>query len=393
MKPRRLAVVCRRYWPATGEQVQAIEWLAEGLRRAGHEVTILTAALGKQWPTHVVHREVKVERLAQLHLQPWNTLTYLWSLLSHLRTHKNQFDAVIVSGLRYDAYAVVRALRGTSLPVFLWSEGAGIGGDIQWQQNSHFGARVVGGCFDGQALFCTSQVAAEELLAHGAPPEKIVRLSLGITPFPERTIEAKIAARKALGDVNHDLLLDQRSPLAIYHGPLAAGLGLEELVSSWRGVQAKLPTARLWLVGDGDLREKLWNLITDLDLRYRVCMPGVFDDLTELLAAADALVMPHLTSTSHTSMIPALAAGLPVVAGDVPTSRELISHAQEGLLVSAQNLGDMSEAITTLISDPLAHHRFSMLARESALRRFDLGSMIKRIVDVIETTIPPRNSR
>lgn len=392
MTSLRLAVVCRRYWPAIDEPQQAISRLADGLRQAGHRVTIFTAALGSKWPAQVVHREIPVERLTQLHYKPWGTVTYLWSLVTHLRTHLDQFDAVIVSGLRYDAYAVVRALRGSKIPVLLWSEGAGIGGDVEWRQTANFGPRVLRGCFEADAILCTSTAAADELRSAGASDAITHTIPLGIAPFPGRVSVARQHARICLAACNHDLQLDHRAPLAIYHGPLAAGLGLTQLITAWRAIQLKLPQARLWIIGDGSERETLWQMISDFDLRYRVCMPGVFDDLAELLAAADLLVMPHLVSTSHSTMAAAVAAGLPVVAGDVPTSSELITHEREGLLVNAARPADLSEAIAEVLGDPVRAARHSQAARETASRQLSIQRMIDATVEQVERSIQQRHS-
>ena len=109
--------------------------------------------------------------------------------------------------------------------------------------------------------------------------------------------------------------------------------------AGWRGwstpgkpIARRRPDARLWLVGEGSLRSALRRRIEGLNLGGRVVLVGVFDQVDELLAAADLFVRPTLEAGTSLALLEAMAAGLPVVASDIPGHREWIADGRDGLL-------------------------------------------------------------
>ena len=52
---------------------------------------------------------------------------------------------------------------------------------------------------------------------------------------------------------------------------------------------------QLWLIGEGPDREALYDRIRELQLTGHVLMPGAFDDVGDLLKAANSFVLPSYT--------------------------------------------------------------------------------------------------
>ena len=94
-------------------------------------------------------------------------------------------------------------------------------------------------------------------------------------------------------------------------------------------VFAQLPEHDLVLVGDGPQRAALEQLARDLKLESRVHFCGRRDDVPEVLAAADALVLPSAWEGMPNVVLEAMAAGRPVVACDVTGVRDLLGAADE----------------------------------------------------------------
>lgn len=106
------------------------------------------------------------------------------------------------------------------------------------------------------------------------------------------------------------------------------------------------PKFRLILVGDGSLRSSLESLVESLQLEQQVAFLGSRQDVPELLGQSDLFVF----STTHQEglgsvLIEALAAGLPVVASDVPACRELLDEGAVGELVPANDPHHLAAAI------------------------------------------------
>ena len=77
----------------------------------------------------------------------------------------------------------------------------------------------------------------------------------------------------------------------------------------------------------------------------------MFDDIEEVLAAADVLVAPSPLG-AETAVREGMAAGLPVVAGDVAANRWLIDAGRDGLLVPPENVTLLAEALLGVLAEP-----------------------------------------
>jgi glycosyltransferase involved in cell wall biosynthesis len=74
--------------------------------------------------------------------------------------------------------------------------------------------------------------------------------------------------------------------------------------------------------------------------------------------AADVLVLPHSMKYVHSAyytsplkLFEYMAAGVPIVASDLPSNREVIRHGQNGWLVEPDNPGALAQAIHRLLED------------------------------------------
>ena len=119
-------------------------------------------------------------------------------------------------------------------------------------------------------------------------------------------------------------------PRAPQNPPLLLSVGTVEerkdLITAVRAL-ATLPSFRLVSVGPHTpYANKVMQVATDLGLRERVELLGFVDDgtLRSLYARATALVFPSLYEGFGLPPLQALAAGLPVVASDIPVVREVL---------------------------------------------------------------------
>lgn len=383
----RLALVTRRFWPLVGGAEMAMANLAAEFRRQGHSVRIVTGRWEKHWPLEMVHREVPVTRLPHPRTRGWGTLRYMYALSSWLSREKQNLDAVLVSMLKHDAYCAVGALQNSGVPVVLRGEGAGPGGDCVWQQTARFGMRIRKRCQGASALISPSDAIAQELFEAGYAPRRIVRIDNGVQIPPPSNPNTRAAARAALGEANHDLRLEPHAPLAVYTGRLHPDKGLLDLVNAWRPIAERWPAARLWLVGEGPQREELFHRISDIDLKYRICLPGAFDDIEDVLQAADLFLLPSYSEGMSLSLLEAMAAGIPAIASDIPGNRALITHEQSGLLVPPRDVPGLSTAMVRLLEQPALRNSLGSQAREEVQQKYSLEKMGREHLELIQRLV------
>jgi glycosyltransferase involved in cell wall biosynthesis len=386
----RVVLVIRRFWPMVGGAEVLLSRLAAGLQVRGATVTVLTPKWQPDWPAEIEDHGFRVVRLPPPSGSGWGALRYMQRLAQWLHQHREQFDVVCVSTLRQDAYAVLTAARKDGFPVVLRAERAGGAGDCHWQLEAYCGQRLKRRCNKAAAIIAPSPAVERELIAAGYPRERIHSVSKGVAiptgPVVQRTADhddpQQIEAREALAEADPALMLPSHSPLAVYVGPLAQHKGLEHLVAAWPKVLSRWPNARLWLVGEGPMRGRLLGQIDERSLIGRVVLSGVFDDVEDMLRAADLFVLPSLDEDLSLALLEAMAQGLPVVASDLPGNRTVITDAVHGRLTPPGDTNALSAAILEMFDKPELASRLGEQARQRVAIDFSLDQMVDHHLQV-----------
>jgi glycosyltransferase involved in cell wall biosynthesis len=374
VKPPRLVMVVRRFWPLVGGPERLLANLAVELAGRGCEVIVLTARWKPAWPARIQYYGLPVVRLSSAPDSYWGMLRYLRSLARWLRVNDSRYDLIYVSALRHEAAMALR-VANASKPVVLRAERAGIRGDCLWQTKVACGRRIKRHCTAASALIAPSELIGQELIAAEYPASRIRLLSNGVPVPPARTPESKAAARAVLAETHAALNLPDDAPLAVYAGRLNQEKGAKNAIIAWRQVLGRWPKARLWLAGEGPDRAALQRHIDTLNLSARVLLTGVFDAIIELLAAADLFIAPATEADASVAIMEAMAAGLPVVSTDAAGHRACLTDGQEGLLVPVQDPSALAAAIVRLLDEPALAARLGAAARERAIREFSLSKM------------------
>ena len=384
MSRLRLVLVTRRFWPLVGGAEMTMANLAAALTEAGHRVTILTAAWNPDWPVEIQHRGVPVMRVKQSRRRFWGTWQYMRGLRRWLREHRGNYDLVYVSMLKHDAYASVGVCRKLGVPIVLRAEGGGTTGDVAWQRSNRFGRWIRRRCKLANAIIAPSPAIQEELAAAGYDVDRLHFIPNGVSNLPERTPKRRMAAREALGTAHAVLSLGNDTKLAVFTGRLSEEKGLTTLVDAWSRVLKNRSNTRLWLVGEGPLRDRLAEQIESLHMRGRCVLVGSFDSVEELLAAADVFVLPSREEGMSIALLEAMANGLPIVAADIPGNRTLITSSENGLLVSPDDPAALATAIGSLLDTPTRAAQYGEAARRRIQQEFVLSTMVNRHLELFQ---------
>lgn len=87
------------------------------------------------------------------------------------------------------------------------------------------------------------------------------------------------------------------------------------------------------------------------------------------------------------ALLEAMAAGLPVVACDIPGNRDLVADGQTALLVPVRDPPRLSQAIERLLNAPLLRVRLGEAAREVAINRFSLPQMADLHLELFDRVV------
>lgn len=108
------------------------------------------------------------------------------------------------------------------------------------------------------------------------------------------------------------------------------------------------PNIKFILVGDGELKQELEALANQLNLGERFRFLGPRNDVEKVLHAMDLFVSASLWEGLPTVIMESMAAGVPVLATDIPGSNDLIDKNETGWLVPLQDSYSMAEKILSI---------------------------------------------
>lgn len=97
---------------------------------------------------------------------------------------------------------------------------------------------------------------------------------------------------------------------------------------------------------------------------------GERDDVPDLLAAVDLLLVPSWEEPFGRSVVEAMAAGVPVLATDVGGPAEILRPARAGILLPPRDPAPWAASAARLLADPAAREAMGRRGREDAGRRF-----------------------
>jgi len=130
---------------------------------------------------------------------------------------------------------------------------------------------------------------------------------------------------------------------------------------------ARQPGWQLQLVGDGPDRVRLEALTLELGLDPKEVFLGRRSDIPELLGQADLFAFSTTASEGFgIALIEAMAAGLPIIASDVPACREVLKDGAAGALVPAADPDAWADGLRQLMTHPSTRQALAARAQAHA---------------------------
>ena len=307
-----------------------------------------------------------------------------------MTVHRPAFDHLPGLGAKWDALALVRALRPPLQNMraqfafdvidaqFFWPDGPtaialgqqfGVpvsikarGADIHhWGTNPRTRDQVAAAGRAADGMLAVSAAMKADMIALGMPADRIRVHYTGI----DRAVfyvRDRSSTKAALG-------ID--GGLIVSVGALIARKGQRFVIEALPA----LPGATLVLIGRGEDEAALRARAASLGVGDRVRFMGALPQavIADWLAAADVMALPSASEGLANAWVEALASGTPVVTCEVGGARELIDRAEAGALVP-RNAGKIADAVGALIAQPYDRDavaatvaRFSWEANTAAL--------------------------
>ena len=158
----------------------------------------------------------------------------------------------------------------------------------------------------------------------------------------------------------------------------------ESLIKAFKAVNELHPNSRLVILGEGNYRDVLEELLVELEIVDLVSLTGFIDSPESIVSHADFFVSSSLYEGVSNSLLESLALGVPVIATDCPSGiGEIVTNGENGYLVSMKGdiVKNLSERMSFVIKDnrKLDPKRINKKIRED----FDSKVVIKEYEDIL----------
>jgi len=180
-------------------------------------------------------------------------------------------------------------------------------------------------------------------------------------------------------------------------GRLCEAKGQLLLVEAAASLLAEGIDFELILAGDGPLREQLETLIRTTGLAGRVRITGWISSLEvrAQLLAARALVLPSFAEGLPVVIMEAMSLRRPVISTYIGGIPELVRHGENGWLVPAGSVEELTTAMRDCLSRPIEQmQRLGAAAYDRVIARHDVDTEARKLAvlfaEATETALPGR---
>lgn len=165
-------------------------------------------------------------------------------------------------------------------------------------------------------------------------------------------------------------------------GQFTAEKGHDVLISAFAKVAAAFPPAQLLLVGEGELRGQYLQQAEGLGVANKILLPGFVRDLERVWPALDLFVFPSRSEGLGSSLLMAMAHGVPVCASRTGGIPEVVTDGTTGYLFPSGDADTLSQCVLAIIRNPGQSRMLALNARERVRQRFTADRMIQETYKV-----------
>jgi len=249
----------------------------------------------------------------------------VWAYRQIQKRHRaNSYDIIHLHGDFIEAYFGGKLSKKLGIPAVITIH-AGLNKRLLKPKNAEYFKNI-------GKIICVSDEIAEDLKSIGISENKFVIISSGVYISDFRGVDKnKIAT----------LRYQYSKPIIISVGVLRINKGFEYLIEAFKHIKKAFDSVTLLIIGDGPEKGVLQKKARDLSSVYFLGRQE-HDKVIEYLCASDIFVLASISTVNDregipTSIMEAMAAGLPVVATKVGGNPQLVEDSKNGFLVNSGN--------------------------------------------------------
>jgi phosphatidylinositol alpha-1,6-mannosyltransferase len=161
--------------------------------------------------------------------------------------------------------------------------------------------------------------------------------------------------------------------------------GHREMLDAWPLVRQRIPTAELWIAGDGDLRPDLERAAAERGIGQAVRFVGYVSDEQKdrLLRESRCIAVPSRGEGFGLVYLEAMRLGRPCLVSTLDAGREVVDPPRHGLAVDPDDRDSLAEATCRLLTNGPEWQQWSTSARARYEQHFSARHYQQRLLSVL----------
>lgn len=193
------------------------------------------------------------------------------------------------------------------------------------------------------------------LVAAGLSAERLCNLPWWAAGPQPRSPELTRIARATLAAVSPDFHVSPSCQrLAVCFDRFDGRSRLPRLLTAFGSLIDRSPSARLWVIGQGPLLPQFYESVRDRAWHHHIQFFSPFDDVGELIQAADLILLPTAASSQHFFLPTAIFSGLPWLATSEALRWLDVERADDPMAIDTLSADHLSSSLQAWCDAPAA---------------------------------------
>lgn len=316
--------------------------------------------------------------------KPYN-LEATFSLIRYLL--KNKFDIVHTSLFNSNFHGRISAFL-TGVPIVISEEHS-----EHYQYRSlkflpYIWSDRILSIFTDKIICCSRNLMNSIAKLEKIPSDKLFLL---LNTFNAEKLKIKLEkgyVKKEVGVSNGDLIIGNVASLSPRKGQ-------DILIKAFKLVKAKIPDAKLILIGGADIKfkEKLVRLVKKLGLDNEVLFLGKKENIADYLNIIDIIVLSSLFEGIPLVLLESMHMQVPVIATDTGGISEVIVNNQNGVLVKVNDVESLAAETVRLLKNKEERLRLANEAARTVAERFNSDRYVNKLDELYTELYRAKNDK
>lgn len=179
----------------------------------------------------------------------------------------------------------------------------------------------------------------------------------------------------------------QNNKIVLFGGRLSDSKGAEKIIFSMKQIIGKIPNAVLVVIGNGGhYKEKMLRIIRELNMMKNVIFTGWIsgNDLKSAYFASNVVVVPSICFDSFPVVnLEAMASKKPVVGTCFGGTPEIVEEGVTGYIINPLNVDFMAEKIADLLENPQMAEEFGEKGYNKIKNHFNLNNYLDEYLNYL----------